>query len=183
VEKNNRSRQGTRWKWPTSSDVVMLSPYSSRHGLALLVIAIVFSLNLQIAITKSFQESEACQTVTSTGTMGTVSALTKKNVTGINTASLPLLSLDPSTLDVLQDLRQKYKHQPTFLQAVEAMAQSVADLLEQDPFYRRAFAVMTEPERTISFRVPWLDDHGLMQYNRGWRVEFSRYVVAAVASV
>lgn len=116
--------------------------------------------------------------------MGAVSTLTKNKVTAnipdrdISTASSPLLSFDPSTLDVLQDLRQKYRHQPTFLQAVEEMALSVADLLEQDPLYRRAFAIMTEPERTISFRVPWVDDHGRMHYNRGWRVEFSRYVFA-----
>lgn len=81
----------------------------------------------------------------------------------------------PGTLDFLEGLRQKYKHQPTFLQAVEEMAWSIRDLLE-DPFYRRAFEVMTEPERIISFRVPWMDDQGHMQYNRGWRVEFSRYV-------
>ena len=122
--------------------------------------------------------------------MGAVTTLTKKKVTAnilpdrqdISIASSPLLSFDPSTLDVLQDLRQKYKHQPIFLQVVEEMALSVADLLVQDPFYRRAFAIMTEPERTISFRVPWVDDHGHMHCNRGWRVEFSRYVVAVVAS-
>jgi len=82
---------------------------------------------------------------------------------------------DSTTLEFLEDLRRKYPHQPTFLQAVEEMARSVSDLLD-DPFYRRCFEIMTEPERTISFRVPWTDDQGHMRYNRGWRVEFSRYV-------
>lgn len=41
-------------------------------------------------------------------------------------------------------------------------------------FYQRAFVVMAEPERTISFRVPWQDDSGNMRFNRGWRVEFNR---------
>jgi hypothetical protein len=82
-------------------------------------------------------------------------------------------------LDFLDDLRIKYSHQPTFLQSVEEIALSLLPLFE-DPqhgdFYKRAFVTMTEPERAISFRVPWMDDNGNMQFNRGWRVEFSRYV-------
>jgi len=77
----------------------------------------------------------------------------------------------------LNDLRKKYNHQPAFLQSVEEIAISLAPLFD-DPtdgaFYQRAFLAMTEPERTISFRVPWEDDEGNMHFNRGWRVEFSR---------
>ena len=79
-------------------------------------------------------------------------------------------------LDFLDDLRNKYSHQPTFLQAVEEMAMALLPLFQDEkngPFYKRAFLAMTEPERTISFRVPWEDDNGNMQFNRGWRVEFS----------
>jgi glutamate dehydrogenase (NADP+) len=75
---------------------------------------------------------------------------------------------------ILADLRKKYAHQPTFLQAISEMATALQDLFESDDFYLRAFSVMVEPERTISFRVPWMADNGTMQYNRGWRVEFSR---------
>ena len=80
------------------------------------------------------------------------------------------------SLDFLDDLRQKYPHQPTFLQAVEEMALSLSDLFRGDDgeFYKRAFLAMAEPERIISFRVPWMDDKGQIQFNRGWRVEFSR---------
>jgi hypothetical protein len=82
-----------------------------------------------------------------------------------------------STSLFLDGLRTKYEHQPTFLQAVEEMAISLSDLFE-DPkegaFYKRAFEAMTEPERAISFRVPWTDDKGNLCFNRGWRVEFSR---------
>ena len=82
-----------------------------------------------------------------------------------------------SHLDFLNPLRRKYSHQPTFLQSVEEIAQSLVPLFE-DPkdgtFYKKAFIAMTEPERTISFRVAWMDDKGVMQINRGWRVEFSR---------
>lgn len=58
------------------------------------------------------------------------------------------------------------------------MALSVAPLFshpENGAFYERAFVAMTEPERTISFRVPWTDDDGNIHNNRGWRVEFNRY--------
>lgn len=83
-----------------------------------------------------------------------------------------------STFSFLDDLRRKYQYQPTFLQAVEEMALSLKDIFE-DPqdgeFYKRAFLLMTEPERVLAFRVPWMDDEGNLRYNRGWRVEFSRY--------
>lgn len=78
--------------------------------------------------------------------------------------------------DFLDDLRSKYPHQPVFLQAVEEMALAIEPLFH-DPvngdFYKRAFLYMTEPERMISFHVPWMDDEGKLNVNRGWRVEFS----------
>jgi hypothetical protein len=83
------------------------------------------------------------------------------------------------SVDLLDNLRKKYPHQPTFLQAVEEMALSLQPLFSdpvQGEFYQRAFLAMAEPERTISFRVPWEDDSGVLHFNRGWRVEFSRYV-------
>lgn len=86
-------------------------------------------------------------------------------------------NMNHDKLDFLEQLRLKYSHQPTFLQSVEEIALSLLPLFE-DPdkgeFYKRAFVAMTEPERTIAFRIPWVDDNGNMQFNRGWRVEFSR---------
>jgi len=86
------------------------------------------------------------------------------------------LQEEEDTFSFLDDLRSKYSHQPIFLQSVEEMALSLAPLfLSQDSgeFYKRAFVAMAEPERTISFRVPWMDDSGALRMNRGWRVEFS----------
>ena len=104
---------------------------------------------------------------------------TKQNT--INTTNIYEYSINTKInmsdkFDYLNDLRAKYSHQPTFLQAVEEMAVSVHPLFEDEKngsFYKRAFLAMTEPERTMSFRVSWEDDQGNMHYNRGWRVGFS----------
>lgn len=80
-------------------------------------------------------------------------------------------------LTFLNDLRTRYSDQPTFIQAVEEMASNILPLFqdpEQGEFYKRAFLILAEPERAISFRVPWEDDNGVLQFNRGYRVEFSR---------
>lgn len=55
------------------------------------------------------------------------------------------------------------------------MALSLTDVFEGEDgdFYKRCFLAMTQPERVIAFRVPWMDDQGKIQFNRGWRVEFS----------
>jgi hypothetical protein len=92
-----------------------------------------------------------------------------------NEASSIMTTNNLSFLDVL---RSKYAHQPTFLQSVEEMAGSLLPLFQdraQGDFYQRAFLAMAEPERTISFRVSWMDDQGNLRFNRGWRVEFNRY--------
>jgi hypothetical protein len=83
-----------------------------------------------------------------------------------------------NNLAFLDDLRTKYADQPTFIQAVEEMALNLLPLFEDadlGDFYKRSFLALAEPERIISFRVPWEDDNGHIHYNRGWRVEFSRY--------
>jgi len=83
---------------------------------------------------------------------------------------------DSSSVNFLDDLKTKYHYQPIFLQAVEEMALSLKSLFDDSKlgeFYKRAFLAIAEPERIISFRVPWIDDEGTMRINRGWRVEFS----------
>ncbi|MCO4814252.1 MAG: NADP-specific glutamate dehydrogenase [Flavobacteriales bacterium] len=66
-------------------------------------------------------------------------------------------------------------HETEFLQAVHEVAEAVIPVIEETPKYKDAKILdrMVEPERTIIFRVPWLDDKGQVQVNRGYRVEFN----------
>jgi glutamate dehydrogenase (NADP+) len=62
-----------------------------------------------------------------------------------------------------------------FLQAVAEVAESVKPVLDKHPEYRTAKVLerMVEPERTILFRIPWVDDRGEVQINRGYRIEMN----------
>jgi len=66
-------------------------------------------------------------------------------------------------------------HETEFLQAVHEVAEAVIPFMEEHPQYKKAKILerMVEPERTLMFRVPWLDDSGEVQVNRGFRVEFN----------
>lgn len=65
--------------------------------------------------------------------------------------------------------------QPEFLQAVHEVVESVMPIIETTPAYRQAKILerIVEPERVIMFRVPWMDDNGRVQVNRGFRVEMN----------
>lgn len=65
--------------------------------------------------------------------------------------------------------------QPEFLQAVEEVVESVWDVYESNPRLKEANIMerIVEPERTIMFRVPWVDDQGNVHVNRGYRIEFN----------
>ena len=62
-----------------------------------------------------------------------------------------------------------------FMQAVKEVVETVWEFYQQNPHYIKAKILerMTEPERVIMFRVPWVDDSGEVQVNRGYRVEFN----------
>ncbi len=79
------------------------------------------------------------------------------------------------TEDTLAGLRRSSPGQDEFFQAVEEILQSLAPLLDSDPRYRRERIIerIVEPERQIIFRVPWVDDEGTIQVNKGYRVQFS----------
>jgi len=75
----------------------------------------------------------------------------------------------------MSSVRSKNSHETEFLQAVQEVAEAVIPFMEEHPKYK-SFKILdriVEPERTILFRVPWLDDKGEIQVNRGYRVEFN----------
>jgi len=76
---------------------------------------------------------------------------------------------------VLANLQKTYPWEKEFLQSVEGVLKSAALLVEQNPKYAKAKILerLVEPERTISFRVTWVDDKGEVQVNRGYRVQFN----------
>ncbi|TBU90987.1 NADP-specific glutamate dehydrogenase [Stutzerimonas kirkiae] len=75
----------------------------------------------------------------------------------------------------LARLKQRDPHQPEFHQAVEEVLRSLWPFLEANPKYLRDGILerMVEPERVITFRVPWVDDQGQVRVNRGFRVQMS----------
>ena len=75
----------------------------------------------------------------------------------------------------LDQVAAKNAAQPEFLQAVKEVVDSVWDVVENNPALKKAKILdrITEPERQILFRVPWTDDKGDVQVNRGFRIEFN----------
>ena len=76
---------------------------------------------------------------------------------------------------VLADVKAKNANEPEFIQAVEEVLTTLAPVIEANPQYEKAAILerMVEPERTVMFRVPWVDDNGVVQVNRGYRVQFN----------
>jgi glutamate dehydrogenase (NADP+) len=75
----------------------------------------------------------------------------------------------------MEKVKASNGHEKEFIQAVHEVAEAVIPVIEENPKYKAAKILdrMVEPERTIIFRVPWLDDKGEIQVNRGYRVEFN----------
>ncbi len=76
---------------------------------------------------------------------------------------------------VLENLKAKNEAQPEFIQAATEVLNSLKPLLDKDDKYEKNAILerITEPERQIMFRVPWVDDNGNIQVNRGFRVQFN----------
>ncbi|MHC4942003.1 MAG: NADP-specific glutamate dehydrogenase [Planctomycetota bacterium] len=76
---------------------------------------------------------------------------------------------------LMAEVKAKNPAEPEFHQAVQEVAESLVPILEQRPEYRQAKILerIIEPERVIQFRVPWIDDQGNVQVNRGYRVEMN----------
>ena len=79
------------------------------------------------------------------------------------------------TSRVLEGLKQRNAHESEFLQAATEILESLSPVFDKHPEYEKAGLLdrFVEPERVIMFRVPWVDDQGRTQVNRGYRVQYN----------
>lgn len=75
----------------------------------------------------------------------------------------------------MHNVRQRNPHEPEFLQAVHDVAESIIPFIEKHPKYKhhKILERIAEPERVIMFRVPWLNDKGGIEINRGYRIQMN----------
>ena len=81
--------------------------------------------------------------------------------------------------EVLEVVQKKNADQPEFLQAVTEVLESLRPVIDANEELYRKNAILeriTEPDRQIMFRVPWVDDNGQVQVNRGFRVQFNNAI-------
>ena len=76
---------------------------------------------------------------------------------------------------IIDQVKAKDPDQPEFIQAVTEVMSTLEPVIEAHPEYEEAKILerIVEPERIIQFRVPWVDDKGEVQVNRGFRVEYN----------
>ena len=76
---------------------------------------------------------------------------------------------------VIDQVKARDAHEPEFIQTVEEVLSSLDKVVDQHPEYEKLALLerLVEPERTIEFRVTWVDDAGVVHVNRGFRVQFS----------
>ncbi|MFZ0799550.1 MAG: NADP-specific glutamate dehydrogenase [Terriglobales bacterium] len=89
--------------------------------------------------------------------------------------TLPEIKVPGDIEDVLNVVKMKNPAEPEFHQAVEEVFESLRPALAKHPEYRSARLLerIVEPERVLMFRVPWFDDQGNVQVNRGFRIEMN----------
>ncbi len=77
--------------------------------------------------------------------------------------------------EVLEGLKKRAPWETLFIQAATEILHSLAPVLDKEPKYKKHAILerIVEPERTICFRVPWVDDKGQIHINNGWRVQFN----------
>src|SRR5450759_3341254 len=83
--------------------------------------------------------------------------------------------MDPRVQQFMAMIKARNPGENEFHQAVQEVAESLIPFIEENPKYKHAKILerIAEPERTIIFRVPWLDDKGEVQINRGFRIEMN----------
>lgn len=77
---------------------------------------------------------------------------------------------------IYEELEQKYSHQKEYLQSVYEFFESIAEVIDENPKIIESNLVrnLVEPDRIITFKVPWEDDNGIRHVNTGYRVQFNQ---------
>lgn len=83
--------------------------------------------------------------------------------------------MSDSIQEFIDNVQRDNPNEPEFLQAVTEVAETVLPFIDENPKYQGKALLerMVEPERVIMFRVPWIDDSGNVQVNKGYRVQFN----------
>lgn len=83
--------------------------------------------------------------------------------------------MEQNVKDFLDVVSKRNQNEPEFMQAVNEVAETVIPFIEENKKYQNAMLLerMVEPERVIIFRVPWIDDKGKTQINRGFRIQMN----------
>jgi len=79
---------------------------------------------------------------------------------------------------ILIDLEKKHPGENEYLQAVREVLESIEEVYNENPHFESAGIIdrMVEPDRILTFKVPWLDDHGKVQVNLGYRIQFNNAI-------
>jgi len=99
----------------------------------------------------------------------------EKRTDKVERGAAPRREMSDHVLQLMADVKAKNPAEPEFHQAVQEVAESLALVLDRHPEYRRERILerIIEPERVVLFRVPWVDDQGEVQINRGFRIEMN----------
>ncbi len=83
--------------------------------------------------------------------------------------------MDPRVEKFMANVKAKNPGEPEFHQAVHEVVESLVPFVEENPKYKHAKILerMTEPERVIIFRIPWINDKGELEINRGYRIQMN----------
>ena len=83
--------------------------------------------------------------------------------------------MSQSVTAFLGEVAKRNANEPEFMQAVREVAETVIPFIEENPKYQGKMLLerMVEPERVIMFRVVWIDDKGITQVNRGYRIQMN----------
>lgn len=82
---------------------------------------------------------------------------------------------DPYLQQVYEQVQERNQNEPEFLQAVLEVLESLQPVVQQNAQLKKWGIIerLVEPERFLQFRVPWVDDTGVVRVNRGYRVQFN----------